>query len=334
MPREATNHLHLTGGRTHFISCGRGNQRRGVLVTKKIWGLDLRLWDVERGTAIWADAADKDVVIDMGASEFSPLEHVSSRYGVRKINFMVVTHPHQDHIEDVVRYEDLNIRVSTLCYNCDASPLLQANIDEEDDDLYLDIATSYQEFLARFTQPASIDPTSEGWARGTTFTTYNLELDGVSGSRYKKMNNLSVMTVVERNGFKLITAGDILKSGLKTMMEDTEIRRAVSDADILIAPHHGRESSYLKDFVDLVDPQIVLISDKSDDGNNHAAYYEMPGATVYNELAQEEVNRNTLTTRQDGRLRVRANNGDDWLVSFYPRFGSRKAKGAMTRAQD
>lgn len=303
-------------------------------MTGKVWGLDLRLWDVKRGTAIWADAADKDVVIDMGSSGFSPLEHLSDRHGVRKINYMVVTHPHQDHIEDVVRYEDLNLRVSTLSHNPATSPLLQANIDEEEDETYLDIATSYQEFLARFTEPASIDPTSEEWAQGTTFTTFSLDAEQVSGSRYRKMNNLSVMTVVERYGFKLVTAGDILKSGLETMIQDSVVQEAVADADVLIAPHHGRESSYHSEFVDTVDPQIVLISDKSDDGNNHDAYYQFPGKRVHNERADETVERNALTTRQDGRLRVRANTGKDWEVSFYPHFESRKSKGAMARTQD
>lgn len=303
-------------------------------MTRKFWGLDLRLWDVKRGTAIWADAADKDVVIDMGASDFSPLEYLSDRYGVREINYMIVTHPHQDHIEDVIRYEDLDLRVSTLCHNPATSPLLQANIDEEEDETYLDIATSYQEFLARFTEPASIDPTSEEWAQGTTFTTFSLDADEISGSRYRKMNNLSVMTVVERAGFKLVTAGDILKSGLETMMQNSEVQKAVADADVLIAPHHGRESSYHSEFVETVDPQIVLISDKSDDGNNHDAYYQCPGMVVYNERDEETAKRNALTTRQDGRLRVRANTGDDWAVSFYPRFESRKAKGTRARVQD
>lgn len=303
-------------------------------MTGKVWGLDLRLWDVKRGTAIWADAADKDVFIDMGASDFSPLKHLSDRYGVREINYMIVTHPHQDHIEDIVRYENLDLRVSTLCHNSATTPLLEANIDEEDDETYLNIATSYQEFLTRFTEPSSIDPTSGDWAQGATFTTFCLNAENVSGSRYKNMNNLSVMTVVKRAGFKLVTAGDILKSGLETMMEDSEVREAVADADVLIAPHHGRESSYHSEFVDKVDPQITLISDKSDDGNNHDAYYQCSGTVVYNERNEEPVKRNVLTTRQDGRLRVRANTSDDWAVSFYPRFESRKTKGTRARAQD
>lgn len=305
-------------------------------MTGKVWGLDLRLWDVGRGSAIWADAADKDVVIDMGATgDFSPLVRISDRYGVNHVNYMIVTHPHRDHIEDVVRYNDLGIRVSTLCHNPDATPLLETNMWEEDDDeSYLEVAEAYKEFLDRFTQPSDIDPTSEDWARGTTFTTYSLSSGDVSGQRYERMNNLSILTVIERSGFKLVTAGDLLEGGLETMMERAEVRDSVANADVLIAPHHGRKSSYQKDFVDLVDPQLVLISDKPDEGNNHSAYYDNPGTEVYNESTQEYVDRNALTTRQDGRLRVRANTSTDWKVSFYPRYAERKAKGSMARADD
>lgn len=301
-------------------------------MTGKIWGLDLCLWDVRRGTAIWAKAADKDVVIDMGASDFSPLEHISDRYGVNEINYMVLTHPHKDHIEDVLRYEDLDLHVSTLCRNRATDDLLQAQINEEDDDTYLEIATTYQDFASRYCHESSINPESPNWAEGTTFTTHALGIDDVSGSRYKKMNNLSVMTVIERHGFKLVTTGDILKSGLEILMEDSSVRNSVADADVLIAPHHGRESSYLPEFVNLVDPQMVLISDKSDNGHNHSAYYTFPGAQVYNERDGEYEDRRTLTTRKDGRLRVRANHEGDWLVSYFPRFESRKAKGAMAKA--
>jgi len=313
---------------------GRGNPG-GVHVTGKTWGLDLRVWDVERGTAIWADAASKDVVIDMGASSFSPLEHISGRrHGVKEINYMIVTHLHRNHIEDVLRYQEgkLDLHVSTLCHNSPTIDLLEEKIEEQEDDDFLKIAGAYQDFLSRFTKPSSIDPTSENWAKGTTFTTYSLNADEVSGQRYEQMNNLSVVTVIERYGFKLVTAGDLLESGLEKLIEHDEIRRSTFDADVLITPHHGRESSYCPDFVDLVDPTIILISDKSDNGNNHDGYYTPPEILVRNDRTGEMDRRKTLTTRNDGRLRVRANHEDDWLVSYYPHFEGQRAKGAMARA--
>ena len=76
-------------------------------MTATIWGLDIRVWDVGQGTAIWADAASRDVLIDLGATEFSPLEHLDVRSGIETVDLLIVTHPHKDHIRDIVRYDDV-----------------------------------------------------------------------------------------------------------------------------------------------------------------------------------------------------------------------------------
>ena len=44
-------------------------------------------------------------------------------------------------------------------------------------------------------------------------------------------------------------------------MERKDFKDAVSNAYILLAPHHGRESGYNSDFVSLVNPSLTIISD-------------------------------------------------------------------------
>ncbi|MDG5819664.1 hypothetical protein [Natronococcus sp. A-GB7] len=301
-------------------------------MTGKIWGLDLRIWDVKRGSAMWASAAKRDVIIDLGASNFSPIEHLERQSTVSSLDYMIITHPHKDHIRDIVQYEKSDFQVPLLCQNEATDPLLEERIEEEDDESYLNIANTYREFVSRFDQPAVEDPSSEDWAQGTMFSNYHLDSDDVSGSIFDRLNNLSIITVIERYGFKLVTAGDILEDGINTAMKDTEIMNAIEDANILVAPHHGRKSSYVSEFVDHINPEIVLISDKSDDGNNAGGYYTKPnGVTVLDEPDNETSERNVLTTRKDGRLRVRANHEDDWQVSFHDQFANKKAKGKMAK---
>ncbi|WP_317176136.1 MBL fold metallo-hydrolase [Halomontanus rarus] len=301
-------------------------------MTAKTWGLDLRIWDVQRGSAMWVSAAQKDVVIDMGASNFSPIQHLEERSSINSIDYMIITHPHRDHIIDITQYEESDFDVSILCRNKATRPVLEERIEEEDDESYLEIATTYAEFEDRYTTPATEDPSSKDWAQGATFSNYFLSGDDVSGSTFDQLNNLSVITVIERHGFKLVTAGDILEDGIETAMDDGKIMDAVEDAHVLVAPHHGRKSSYVGEFVDQIDPEIVLISDKADNGNNASGYYTKPdGISVLDEPDDEFCDRTVLTTRKDGRLRVRANHEDDWLVSFYDQFASKRAKGSMAR---
>jgi len=77
----------------------------------KSMGMDLRVWDVGRGTAIWTDAASRDVLIDLGATEFSPLEHLDARSSINTVELLIVTHPHKNHIRDIVRYVDVEFSV-------------------------------------------------------------------------------------------------------------------------------------------------------------------------------------------------------------------------------
>lgn len=299
-------------------------------MTGKSWGLDIRVWDVGLGTAIWADAASRDVMIDMGATDFYPFKHLDSYGQVNEVDLMIVTHPHQDHIRDVVHYDEVGFNISHLLRNSDHDEILEERVQEEDDESYLEIAKSYQNFVSRYQGEGSIDPTSEEFARGATFTCYFLNAsEAPDGERYKRMNNMSVITVVERYGFKFVSTGDVMDDGLETIVENhPDIMDAVEDAHVLMAPHHGRNSGYLYEFVDHVNPTVAFISDKTDNGNNATAYSNLPeGQKAKNEITGEftDEERKSLTTRNDGRLRVRANTATDWEISFRRQYAEERA---------
>jgi len=306
-------------------------------MTSGTYGLDIRMWDVELGTAMLAKAADKTVVIDLGASGFSPMQHISERHKISEIDYMVITHPHEDHIRDILQLINEGIHVKILARNEDTRPLIEQKIEEENNDCYVDIAQNYLDWTNKYKNPASEDPSSNEWADGATFSTYYLDIDDVkniSKVRYKQMNCLSIITIIEREGFKMISCGDVLNEGIEKIMDERQdIMNAIEDAHVLVAPHHGRESGYNSELLDHINPDIVLISDKTDNGDNANGYYQKPdGIPVYDEPDQEWTGpRTVLTTRNDGRLRVRANHKDSWIVSYYDQFSDRKAKGNMAR---
>lgn len=75
------------------------------------------------------------------------------------------------------------------------------------------------------------------------------------------LNNYSIVVVLEYAGIKIVIPGDNEKSSLDELMERKDFKDAVSNAYILLAPHHGRESGYNSDFVSLVNPSLTIISD-------------------------------------------------------------------------
>ena len=65
------------------------------------------LWDVGHGISIWIQTpSGAHHWIDLGKTpEFSPSEYVGRRYGVTKIDYLIVSHPDQDHLEDLPNFK-------------------------------------------------------------------------------------------------------------------------------------------------------------------------------------------------------------------------------------
>ena len=83
-----------------------------------------------------------------------------------------------------------------------------------------------------------------------------------------------------------------------------EFQKAISEAAVLVAPHHGRKSSYYKDFVARVKPCLTIISDGKYTDSSAVKEYSAAsrGWGVYENGYMEE--RNCLTTRKDGNIRI------------------------------
>ena len=70
-------------------------------------------WNVQHGSAALIQTPNgQQIAIDLGAGEgFSPLRHMKCQMGVNRLDKVVVTHPHMDHIEDVLNFDLLDPRI-------------------------------------------------------------------------------------------------------------------------------------------------------------------------------------------------------------------------------
>lgn len=66
------------------------------------YGINCSIWDVDLGNAAYIKAASRDIAIDMGSrGPFSPLQYVNRRYGVTRLDYLIPSHLHYDHISDI-----------------------------------------------------------------------------------------------------------------------------------------------------------------------------------------------------------------------------------------
>ena len=70
-------------------------------------------WNVQHGSAALIQTPNgKLIAIDLGAGEeFSPLGYIKHELGMNQLDEVIITHPHMDHIEDILNFDLLNPRV-------------------------------------------------------------------------------------------------------------------------------------------------------------------------------------------------------------------------------
>lgn len=104
----------------------------------------------------------------------------------------------------------------------------------------------------------------------------------------------------------MVICGDNEKSSLRELMESRRFQQAVANADILVAPHHGRESGFHAPFLNTVCPSLTIISDTSKVATSASGLYSAysSGLNVNYISSGENGLRRCLSTRKDGPIEV------------------------------
>lgn len=265
----------------------------------------MRVWDVKHGNAIYIRTPNnKHLVFDLGVGDYSegmdgrsPLETLKSHYKIDKIDYLMITHPHKDHIKDILNLDKLNLgpRILHRPKSVDLDRLLE-NVSWADTPLF----DRYIKLHNDFSVPAS-----------QTGTTANPENYGGVGFKHfstptltENINNLSIVTVLQYAGIKVVIPGDNEYKSLEELMKREEFKNAIKNCDILMAPHHGRQSAYHSGFVQHANPRITIVSDGSicDTSANSSYSANSRGWDIH--YKGNYIHRNMLTTNSDGEIYI------------------------------
>ena len=78
--------------------------------------LEMVFWDVQHGDAAYLKTPNNTHIVqdlgtgsyDRGSETFSPLLHLKQNWGVDRLDQVIITHPHKDHIDDIHNFGELN----------------------------------------------------------------------------------------------------------------------------------------------------------------------------------------------------------------------------------
>lgn len=265
----------------------------------------LIVWDVQHGNAALIRTPNgKSIVIDTGTGshtgrkDFSPLEHLATAFKVKELEYLIISHPHLDHISDIELLSRFKIENKTTLKHLTRKEIIPKNLMARDKNKF-DVFLSFQKESKIPTKPILID--------GVSITVFSPKPKGRTN-----VNNHSLVVVVEYLGYKIILPGDLESPGFKDLIEnDPGFLKSVSNATVLIAPHHGRKAGFYEPFTKAVSPELTIISDgpKVDSSAREKYTSASSGRSVSKVLKAKNRNpknetRYALSTNQDGYVLI------------------------------
>jgi competence protein ComEC len=265
-------------------------------------------WDVQHGNAVYINTPNnRHIVIDLGTGsygdnnlEFSPLLHLKNKWNINQLDYVIITHPHRDHIDDILNFEKLfpNVLLKPSVPKEVIEDLL-SQAGEKDKPKF----EKYLKLLENYTAPVSSenDPSNPNNYGGLVIRSYFTTQCAPSN-----INNYSIITVISFAGRKIVFTGDNESCSLNKLLENENFKEAVKNADILLAPHHGRESGFHSEFVSLANPKLTVVSDgRFCDSSASSRYSEKSrGMIVKKRSNGKREKRYCVTTRKDGCILV------------------------------
>jgi beta-lactamase superfamily II metal-dependent hydrolase len=268
--------------------------------------LEIIIWDVNHGNCCVVKLPNgKVMMIDCGSNPltgFSPILYTKQYWNLSYLDFLIISHPHMDHIRDIMNLEYLKPNLLTRP-KIDHSLLLQGEKNDQDLEVinkYIQIDNDYNG-----TPPPEEDPQLPSWSGGAEIFNY-----GLAGEQ-SDFNNYSRITFLKYGGFCFASGGDMSSKGWDLIIEQygDSFTGMLKTVNFFQVSHHGRLEGFNPIIFNYMnDVRLMMVSDRNEQDTSAVGRYSSyckGWEDVYNENADEYVKeRKVLTTRNDGRIKI------------------------------
>lgn len=274
--------------------------------------LEMTLWDVDHGSACYIKTpTGRHITIDLGVGDmssgqsFSPLRHLRFTKGILDLDWLVITHPHRDHLDDIANLGLVNLKMLLANRSISANYVTAGNKPQD-----AGIVDEYQALLSRFTGTVGlVESTSNAAYWGCTIEYFTPVYSGPN------LNNYSLVVIVSFAGTKIVIPGDNEAASWESLLANPMFVEAIKGTTIFVASHHGRESGYYAPLFNHFTPLLVLISDTNHGSTSVTGNYSQR-ATGWHVTSKRTglvsaEPRKSLTTRNDGTIFLKCFVGAD-----------------------
>jgi len=248
-------------------------------------GLTLHMIDVGQGQALLLTCGGKSAMVDTGLPDTSDdVVNYLWRQGVRKLDYLFVTHPHNDHCggaKDVVERIGTDVLVVPEYLSQEAA-----------------LATA-GDWVGKTNTPIAVTHAGQQYQLGEAAITV---LHPAAGNDIDDMNDLSLVLLVEYGGKRLLFTGDISQTVEQELTD-------IGTIDLLQVPHHGSNTSSSQAFLEAISPDYGLIScgRNNDYGHPHEVVLsrlEAAGAEIF----RTDLSGTLVVTVHEGQISVKTEN--------------------------
>ena len=189
--------------------------------------------DVGQGDSILITNNNKTMLIDASTNEMgSRVVKYLNDLGIKKIDYLVGTHPHEDHIGGL----------DNVIKNFDIGTIYMPNV-VATTKTFEEVIDAISAKKLKVTSPKT----------GDKFTVGNAECEVMSIRNDKDdYNNCSIVIKMDFNNVSYLFTGDA--------EESVESSRKWPHIDVLKVGHHGSNTSSSKKFLEQIKPEVALIS--------------------------------------------------------------------------
>ncbi len=234
--------------------------------------LHLTTLDIGQGDAILLETpTGTTMLIDGGPDPELTLRRLGANlpFFVHRIDVLVLSHPHQDHVAGLVdvlaRFDVGAVLHAGIPFDNPAFARLMADASKKD------VSVT----LARAGHAFMLDPTT------SVQVVYPSATDATSSLPGGDINNGSVVVLVGYGGFTALLPGDA-EAPIEAALVS---REALPVVDVLKVGHHGSNSSTNPELLDAIRPSLAIISSGADNEYGHPAHETLATLAARPEIA-------------------------------------------------